>query len=492
MPAPATAVPAPAPAVPAPAARPAAAPAVSPAAAGLVLTLKQAVDLARRKNLTLRASRMSVQSADLARKLSWGLLGPHVSFGMDFTFIGGDSSFSSEAMGGGMTMDANAVVAMCQQSSDPDNCLAWMLGNGEYVGLMLGQVLSGFGKLGDIMNADTVKLKLGFYWQALNWSNLLTVKRTGVVQRLARESVRDTTQDVTTSVGTAFYGLLAAQEAVSILRETAKASVEHLRQARALMAAGQGTIVDILRWQAKMADDDQKILAAEQGVASARIQLNNLLGRPLQASVTLVPPAEISGENLPAPTQVEAPVRTHPKLRLVKLNLETKRIDVQGAKASFLPTVDLSAGYTWQHYLPYEDAVKSVGWMGSWAVMLSLKVPIFDSMIKLYDVRLKELELRKAELEARNVHRLITQGVLMANLEVLNAYKKIEVARTQVKLMEEAVRSANNLYQAGNATTTDVIDQENTLQLARFSLLSARYSYLLALVQRARATGEVP
>ena len=124
-------------------------------------------------------------------------------------------------------------------------------------------------------------------------------------------------------------------------------------------------------------------------------------------------------------------------------------------------------------------------------MVLSLKVPLFDSMTKVYDVQLKELAIAKARLEARNAERFLRQQVLSADLEVQNAYKKIEVARKQVKLATEAHKSAENLYQAGSAKTTDVLDAQNGLVLARFNLLSARYSYLMALAQRARAVGEV-
>ena len=48
-----------------------------------------------------------------------------------------------------------------------------------------------------------------------------------------------------------------------------------------------------------------------------------------------------------------------------------------------------------------------------------------------------------------------------------------------------------NLYKAGSAKTTDVLDAQNGLRMARFNLLSARFGYLTALVQRDRAVGAV-
>jgi outer membrane protein TolC len=471
-----------------------------PAAAATVygpgaITLNQAIAMAKKQNLDLKVSRISIRSARVGRKLSWALLGPHFSLGLDFTFLGGDSTFDAMGTTGGVDFnDPAALLAygqqVCSPAMDPDACLLWMASNGEYTGLVMGEAMSAFGSIGDIFNADTFKIQLGFAWQVLDWNNLINIKRFKLAHRMAKVSLKNTSQDVVTNVKVMFYGILAAQEAVKIVQETSGATKEHLRQARALMVAGLGTRVDILRWQARIADDEQKLLEAMQRVASAKMRLNNLLGRSLKSALTIVPPAEVTAVELPRPKAVVVPLRSHPQLRLTRLNVKMSKIGEQTAKAAFLPTVILSGGYTWQSFMPYEE-FSSSKWLGSWAFMLSVKVPLFDSMTKVYNVQLKQLEVSKARMQYRNVRRLLTEAVLQADLSVSRTYKSIGVARKQVKLAEEAHKSAENLYQAGNAKTTDVLDAQNGLRLAKFNLLSARFGYLTALVQRDKAIGAV-
>jgi len=458
------------------------------------ITLRQAIALARKQNLDLKVSRLSVRTAKVTRKLGWAMLGPHFSLGIDFSFLGGDSQFS--AMGGTSLdfSDPNALIAygqrVCSPALDPNACLLWMASNGEYTGLVMGEALSAISSIGDIFLADTVKFTLGFAWQVLDWNNLINVKRFKLAHRMAKVSHKNTAHDVVTNVKVIFYGILAAQEAVKIVEETSGATKEHLRQAKALMIAGLGTKVDILRWQAKIADDEQKLLESEQQVASAKMRLNNLMGRPLKSAVTIVPPAEVTAEKLPRPTAVAAPLRSHPQLRLTRLNVKMSKVGEQAAKAAFLPTVTLSGGYTWQNYMPYEDFASKT-WLGSWAVMVNVKVPLFDSMTKVYNVQLKQLEVAKARMQYRNVRRLLTEAVLQADLSVTKSYRSIAVAEKQVKLAAEAHKSAENLYKAGSAKTTDVLDAQNGLRLAKFNLLSARFGYLTALAQRDKALGAI-
>ena len=85
----------------------------------------------------------------------------------------------------------------------------------------------------------------------------------------------------------------------------------------------------------------------------------------------------------------------------------------------------------------------------------------------------------------------LSEAGWLENLDEWSEGLAIEVAKKQVKLAEEAHKSAENLYRAGNAKTTDVLDAQNSMVMARFNLLNARFSYLMALAKRAKAVGSL-
>jgi outer membrane protein TolC len=453
-----------------------------------VFTLERAVETAKRRNPSLRASRKGLQAAKKARKLSWAVLGPHLSGKVDLQLMGGDSTFDAAATGE-RGFGPDGVDRLCGQSSDYAECLGWMAQNGEYVGLMLNETMSGLGSLGDIMNSDYAKLSLNLYWEVFNPKSIVNIKRSEVSVKLSGSSVRDRSQDVQTQVTVAFYSVLAAEEALEITKRTAFLTRAHLRQARALVAAGKGTRLDILRWRARMANDRQQVLQAEVNVEKAKIGLNKLMGRPLRAPLSVEPPRSVEAQEIEPPRSVTDVASDHPRLRMVEHSVAAKKLDVRTAQATFMPTVSLSAGYNWQKYLPYEDASSNAGWLGSWGVMLSVNVPIFDSMTKIYDVQRRQLELSKARVELEDSRQALRQQVLRADLEVMTTYRKLGSARAQLELSEQAHQSAKNQYAAGTAKTTDVLDAQNSLVQARFNLLNARFSYFIALARRKRAVG---
>lgn len=419
---------------------PAAAQASQPASR---LTLDQAVSEARKNNLRLRGARQGLGAATESKRGAWGLLGPHLWSSAGLSFAGGDNAFSGVAGASGMS------------------------------------------GMGDIMNADTFKVTVGANWSVFNARTLVNVKRAGQVEQSSKHNLRSTTQSVVTQVTLAFYNLLAAQEGETIARQTLASTTSHLAQTRSRLAAGSATRADELRWQAQHAADRQALVTAGQQVATSRVQLNNLLGRPLRAPLSPVPPAAA----LPRPGRVTRVSGAHPQLKLAQLSVDGRALDRKNARAAFLPALDLSAGYTWQRYLPHEDVSSSTGWLGSWSAGLTLKVPIFDSTTKVFEVRRASRELSRAKLTQADTRRALRERLVQADLSVQASYKNISVAAERLKAADAAHRSATDLYDLGSATTTDVLDAQKSLAAARHNVRNARYSYLAVLAQRDHAAG---
>ncbi len=404
------------------------------------LSLAQAVSLAKKQNLKLRGARQGQGAATERKRAALGALGPHLWASSGLSFAGGDSAFGS---------------------------------------------VPGVGDMGQLMNSDAFKFTLGANWSVFSARSIINVKRADQAERSSRHTVEDATQTVVTRVALTFYNLLAAQEGERIARQTVASTASHLAQARSRLAAGSATKADVLRWQARHAADRQAVVSAGQQVATARVQLNNLIGRPLDAPLSPTPPPAA----LPRPGRVTTVSGAHPQLELARLSVDARALDKKCAQAAFLPSLDLTAGYTWQRYLPHEDISTSTGWLGSWSAGLTLKIPIFDSTAKIFEVRRADRELSRARLSQDDARRALQERLIQADLGVQASYKNVAVARERLEASDAAHRSATALYAVGSATTTDVLDAQKSLAAARYNLRNARYSYLAALAQRDHAAG---
>lgn len=449
------------------------------------LTLKQAIAVAKKQNLKLRSSRQGLSAATEGKRSAWGLLGPHLWASAGLSFAGGDSAFGNS----GDSSSLGDVSTLCSNPATAGACKKWMAENGAYTSQLIGQAMSGMSDMGQIMNSDSFKVTLGATWSLFNAKNLINVQRAGLSTRSSRAALADTTQDVVTSVTLSFYNVLAADEGLSIARQTLATTAAHLAQARSRREAGSATRTDVLRWQARHAADRQGVVTTGQQAATARVQLNNLLGRPLTAPLTLEAPTQASTRSLPRPARKRQLSGSHPQLKLAQLAVDSRNLDRKNAGAAFLPSLNLNVGYSWQRYLPHEEIASSTGWLGSWSAGLTLQIPIFDSATKVFEVRRSSRELSRARLDQDNTRRALQQRLIQADLTVQASYQNMAVAREQLTSADAAHRSATDLYGAGSATTTDVLDAQKSLAAARYNLRNARYSYLAALAQRDRAAG---
>jgi len=98
----------------------------------------------------------------------------------------------------------------------------------------------------------------------------------------------------------------------------------------------------------------------------------------------------------------------------------------------------------------------------------------------------------RATLQAMALVDQVRLDVRSKWLDAKAAFDSIVAAQTQQQTAEEARRLQKVRFDAGAATTTDVLDSETDAARARLALAVARYDYYLAVVALARAMGDLP
>jgi len=471
----------------------------------LRLTLRSALTMARKHNLELQAVRYQQKAARIGVKAAYGSLGPHVSLSADLRFQGGGSAFeggggsSSSPFGCEDMSDPNCVATMmqtmCGTTDTNDSCVQFLMtSDGQNTAKMLGNTLSstmgGFSSIGKIFQANSFNPAVTLVWPLFNAQALVGIKRARVGVKMAGLQVLDKGQDVSLRVYATFYQTLQLQELTGLAQQSMRSTMGHLKQTRALVEAGSATKTDILRWEAQLEQNRLDFLKAHLGVTQLKMLLNNLLGRPIKAALVLVAPAEVTGR-LPKSTGLsDRSVSHHPLMRLARLSILQKRLDLRSVQARFLPTLSLTAQYSWSKYIQYLDVVPRK-WIGSWMVGISLKVPLFDSMSDYYQTRSKQYELLQIKVQTRNLGRMLRHQFHAALLDVRSAKQQVTTSKKQVELAAAAHHSAELLYNAGNAKTTDLLDAQIREIQARANLIRSRYDYLIALARLRRAAGKI-
>jgi outer membrane protein TolC len=270
--------------------------------------------------------------------------------------------------------------------------------------------------------------------------------------------------------------------------ETARANVE-LSEALVALAesqrrAGAGTGIEVTRAQVQLANSRQRMIATENDRRRATLELLRAMGLDLDSQVSFTGRLAFEPVNIAAAeAEFERALAERAELRGQKQREETARLNYDATKAESLPSLAAFADY---------GAIGSdlAGTRGTHTAGVSLRIPIFDGR---RNARREDSisQYRTEQIRTRDLQQQIELEVRLALDSLRSAEAQVETARDGLALAENELEQARRRYQAGVANSIEVTDAQTRLDRARDNQIAALYSYSLARIDLAAATGTI-
>lgn len=273
--------------------------------------------------------------------------------------------------------------------------------------------------------------------------------------------------------------------------EVARASVadigSELDRAEKLRAADTYTDVDVLRFRSAKAAADQTLRRAEtasqQALAGLVVQIGLHDGDAIDV-VDDLPQAPALA--MTVEQAQERALKARPELVAAQNRLAAANRTRTAARETYVP--DVRAVGAWVHATgvqPFQpEDEEYLGVTLSWNV--------WDWGATHHKVEEARRDVELATIEAGAVVDRVKLDVRSRWLDAKAGYENLASAQTQVDSAEAAMKLQRVRFEAGAATTTDVLDAETDLARGRTQAAVARYDYYLALVALARAMGDLP
>jgi outer membrane protein len=312
------------------------------------------------------------------------------------------------------------------------------------------------------------------------------VRAAELMAEAARAEYRNTRSLVVLSVTSAYWTLYQTRQTLTFVHENLSRLEKYVRDTRHLVEAGVATRNDLLRVEVQHANARLTGIDAGNDVEVAAMQLNTLLGFPLDAEVTLrtFPPDPVAG----AIGDSGAGVRVRHDLEAMDLRVSAARQSLTAAQAGWWPQIALSANYynnrPNQRFVPASDVFKT-----SWDVGIGLQWDIWNWLTPLYQSEQAAAQLRQSESQYRQMKDNIAIETARARQAVSHAAEKIGVAREMILQAEENVRSLTDKYNAGLATSTELLDAEVSLLQSNTGRSGAQVEYAVALARLEHVLG---
>jgi outer membrane protein len=297
------------------------------------------------------------------------------------------------------------------------------------------------------------------------------------------ETVRES---VGINILNAYMQVLFSYESVNNAKKQIESTTQQLGLAKERVDLGVISMADYLQIKSELANEKSTLATATSQLAINKVTLMQLMELPVD------PNFEISSPNLDSllVTSIKPEAQEiynlalgiKPQIKNAALNTESASLNVDIAKADFLPTLSLGAGLssgyssltTGSNYTTQlENKINpSIG--------LSLSIPIFQKKQVRTNVSLANIAVSNAELDEINTKNGLRKEIEQACVDVEKAKSEYAAGLELLQSSKESYDVTDEKFKQGLLNSVDFLVQKTNLITSESKMLQARFSLIFS------------
>ena len=257
----------------------------------------------------------------------------------------------------------------------------------------------------------------------------------------------------------------------------------HLQLVKEKFDLGLVAKTDVLSSQVALASSQDNLVKANNNYTNAAAALNNVIGLPHAAEVTLKD--EFTYEKYPRMLAecLQYAVEHRPELAQYEAKIASAHYDVDVAKSGRRPAVNLTAEQDW-----YDSRL--IGSKNSnWLLKLTTSINVFDSGVTNAQVKQARNNVDMVLDKAGQQRDTILLQVREYYLSMEEAAKRIDSNKVSVDYAAESLMIQKARYEVGIGTNLDLRDAVLALDSAKKDYIQALYDYNTNKVKLEQAMG---
>ncbi len=302
----------------------------------------------------------------------------------------------------------------------------------------------------------------------------------------AQEEILRVEQATKYSAIEGYYGLLAYQELQGVYHEAVDNLQGHLDNVQAQYNVGTKAKVDVLSSDVSLANAKTTAITADNNVAIAESNLNNILGLPLETKLNLADhQLPFDTYNISLQEAMDYAMKYRPEVLQAAIAVQEAERSIDIADAGNKPTVAITGGNDWaDNTFPGIDANKR-----SWKVAAGVTYNFYDGGATKAKVNQAKQDLLVARETEQKTRESVQLQVKQAYLNIRSAAQKVEETQIVVDQARENYRIQNIRYQAGVGINLDVLDAQLSLNQAQVNHIQALYDYNVGIAKLEQVMG---
>ena len=333
-------------------------------------------------------------------------------------------------------------------------------------------------------DTDNLALGLGLKYRLFDFGrrslDTAMAREGSEIQQLVLQGLRN---ELIHQVARGYYSVLQASAYVAVQEESVQTLQESLRVANERVKAGSAVKTDVLNLDVQLAQANEDLIRARNGVRLTLAALNTAIGTNLAGSSNM--PAVVELPATPPPDHEDTAVlQDRPELQAARKGATVQQTALQKARKQYWPTVNAFGSLDW-------NSAVSSDFERSYLVGVMAEVDLFDGFRRQSVTTGAKAQARAAEAEVTKAANNLALDLTAASIQAGEAWERLEVARKSIANAEEALRITRERYQQGAANLPELLTAQVGLTGTRTRNVAARYDYLTALSNLQRARGEL-
>ncbi|HTV53384.1 MAG TPA: TolC family protein [Terriglobia bacterium] len=305
----------------------------------------------------------------------------------------------------------------------------------------------------------------------------------GVREARAQENV--TSEDVTASVVTQYILVLRAFAIYDAAKVRVDLAERLYEQASNLQKTGIGLNIDTTRAQVELQNERQNLIDAETSTHTTNYILAELLDLPRDQEPVVTDKLQFSYlPEFEETAAISTALMNRPEMQALASQERITHLEQKSASEERVPQIAFSGIWLYQ-------GSRFNNGIPAYRYQIGFSVPLFTggrihAEIAQADLEQKRIEQNRQLLEAR-----IVREVKSAIDELDAARKNVDVANLGLQLANDEVAQADRRFAAGVTTNVEVVTAQDALARANSNQIDALYRFNQSRVNLAQAMGEV-
>jgi outer membrane protein len=309
------------------------------------------------------------------------------------------------------------------------------------------------------------------------------ISREGVRESQAQENV--TREDVVASVVTQYILVLRAFALYDAAKVRVALAQRLFEQASNLQKTGVGLSIDTTRANVELQNERQNLTDAETATHTTNYVLAELLDLPRDQEPAVADKLQFF--DLPEYEKTEAiktALATRPEMQAQASQERIAHLEKKSASEERAPQLDFSGSWLYQGS-HFDNGIPA------YTYQVGFSIPLFTGGRIHAEIARADLEVKHIDQNRQLLEERIVREVKSAIDELDAARKNVDVANLGLQLANEEVAQAERRFAAGVTTNVEVITAQDELARANNNQIDALYRFNQSRVNLAQALGEV-